>query len=96
MLRAKDMNTKLLDGLEWFLDVYVTSLNSSQLQMAGDAIYIGLQVVEPLLQRSAKNCVPSDEPMPLPGVASVHPVTLRPEVAVGFSDTVAAVPGTIG
>ena len=62
----------------------------------GDAIYIGLQVVEPLLQRSAKICVPSDEPMPLHGVASVHPVTLRPEVAVGFSDTVAAVPGTIG
>jgi len=62
----------------------------------GDAIYIGLQVVEPLLQRSAKICVPSDEPMPLHGVASVHPVTLRPEVAVGFSNTVAVVPGTIG
>ena len=62
----------------------------------GDAIYIGLQVVEPLLQRLAKICVPSDEPMPLHGVASVHPVTLGPEVAVGFSDTVAAVPGTIG
>ena len=76
MLRAKDMNTKLLDGLEWFLGVYVTSLNSNKLQMAGDAIYIGLQVVEPLLQRSAKICVPSDEPMPLAWVASVHPVTL--------------------
>ena len=48
----------------------------------GDAIYIGLQVVEPLLQRSEKIWVPLDEPMPLPGVASVHPVTLRPEVAV--------------
>ena len=48
----------------------------------GDAIYLGLQVVELLLQRSAKICVPSDEPMPLPGVASVHPVTLRPEVVV--------------
>ena len=30
-----DMNTKLLDGLEWFLGVYVTSLDSSKLQMAG-------------------------------------------------------------
>ena len=29
------MNTKLLDGLEWFLGVYVTSLNTSNLQMAG-------------------------------------------------------------
>ena len=48
----------------------------------GDAIYIGFQVVEPLLQRAAKICVSSDEPMPLTGVASVHPVTLRPEVAV--------------
>ena len=47
-----------------------------------DAIYIGLKVMEPLLQQSAKICVPSDEPMPLLGVASVHPVTLRPEVAV--------------
>ena len=96
MLRAKDMNTKLLDGLVWFLGVYVTSLNSNKLQMAGGChIYIGIQVVEPLLQRSAKIYVPSDEPMLLHGVASVHPVNLRPEVAVGFSDTVAAVPGTI-
>ena len=44
MLRAKDMNTKLLDGLEMFLSVFVTSLNSSKLQMAGDGIYIGHQV----------------------------------------------------
>ena len=28
--------------------------------------------------------------------ASVLPVTLRAEVAVGFSDTVAATPGTVG
>ena len=35
MLRAKDMNTKLLDVLEWFLGVYVTFLDSSKLQMAG-------------------------------------------------------------
>ena len=44
-----------------------------------DAIYIGLQVVEPLLQRSAEICVSSDEPMPLFGVASVHPVTHNPK-----------------
>ena len=35
VLRAKDMSAKLLDGLEMFLDVFVTSLNSSKLQMAG-------------------------------------------------------------
>ena len=35
VLRAKDMNTKLLGGLEMFLGVFVTSLNSSKLQMAG-------------------------------------------------------------
>ena len=31
VLRSKDMNTKLLDGLEMFLGVFVTSLNSSKL-----------------------------------------------------------------
>ena len=73
----------LLDGLEMFLGVCGMFSNSSKLQMAGGChIYIGLQVVEPLLQRSAEISIPSDEPMPLHGVASVHPVTLRPEVAV--------------
>jgi len=72
----------ILDGLEMFLGVCGMSSNSNKLQMAGDAIYIGLQVVEPLLQRSVEICESSDEPMPQPGVASVHPVTLRPEVAV--------------
>ena len=38
------MSTKLLDGLEMFLGVFVTSLNSSNLQMAGGGIYIDLQV----------------------------------------------------
>ena len=38
------MNTKLLDGLEIFLGVFVTSLNSSKLQKAGDGIYIVHQV----------------------------------------------------
>ena len=68
MLKAKDMINGLLYGLEKILGVCVTSNNSSKFQMAGDAIYIGLQVVEPLLQRSAKICEPSDEPMPLHGV----------------------------
>ena len=66
----------LLYGLEMFLGVCGMFSNSNKLQMAGDAIYIGLQVVEPLLQRSAEICVPSDEPMLLPGMMSVHPVTL--------------------
>jgi len=35
VLRAKDMITKLLDGLEMFLGVGVMFLNSSNLQMAG-------------------------------------------------------------
>ena len=30
VLKAKNMNTKLLDGLEMFLGVFVTSLNSSK------------------------------------------------------------------
>ena len=40
MLRAKDMNTKLLDGLEMFLGVYVLFLDSSKLQMAEGYPYI--------------------------------------------------------
>ena len=35
MLRAKDVNTMLLYGLEVFLDVYEVSWDSSKLQMAG-------------------------------------------------------------
>ena len=35
VLRTKDMNTKLLDGLEMFLSVGVMFLNSSKLEMAG-------------------------------------------------------------
>ena len=35
MLRANDMNTKLLDGMEMSLDVYEMSWDSSNLQMAG-------------------------------------------------------------
>ena len=73
----------LLYGLEMFLGVCVgCPATPASFKWPGDAIYIGLQVVEPLLQRSAENCVPSDEPMPLSGVASVHPVTLRHKIAV--------------
>ena len=56
----------------------------------GDAIYIGLQVVQPLLQRLAESSITSDESIPQPGVESVHPVTLRPEVAIEIlsADTV--------
>ena len=80
---AKDMILLLLYGLEMFLGVCVgCPATPAIFKWPGDAIYICLQVVEPLLQQSAKIYVPSDEPMPLPGVASVHPVTLRPEVAV--------------
>ena len=67
MLRAKDIILMLLYGLEVFLSTCGKFSNSSNLQMAGDAIYIGLQVMEPLLQRSAKICVPSDDPTPLLG-----------------------------
>ena len=35
VLRTKDMNTKLLDGLEIFLGVFETCSNSSKLQMVG-------------------------------------------------------------
>ena len=38
------MNTKLLDGLEMFFGVFVTSLNSSNSKCPGDGIYIGHQV----------------------------------------------------
>ena len=38
------MITKLLDGLEMFLDVCGTYSNSSNLQMLGEPIYIGHQV----------------------------------------------------
>ena len=60
----------------------VMSWDSSTLQMAGVRhIYRppSLIAVAPTVSR---NSIPSDEPMPLPGVASVHPVTLRPEVAI--------------
>ena len=62
MLRTKDMNTKLLDGLEMFLGVFVTSLNSSNLQMAGDGIYIGHQVERAIRNQWPLFYVVSDRP----------------------------------
>ena len=82
----------LLYGLEMFLGVCGMSSNSSNLQMAGvRRIYI--YATKPCSRRSngqQKICVSSEEPMPLAGVASVHLVTLRQEVAVELltADTV--------
>ena len=59
----------------------------------GEGIYIGLKLELAVWSRWALFCV---------GIgtsgarALVLPVTLRAEVDVGFSDTVAATPGTIG
>ena len=44
MLKPKDMINELLYGFEVFLGVYEMSWDSSKLQMAGELIYIGLQV----------------------------------------------------
>ena len=44
VLRTNDLIFMLLDGLEVFLGVSGMSSNSSKLQMAGELIYIGLQV----------------------------------------------------
>jgi hypothetical protein len=44
VLRTKDLISMLLDGLEVFLNVCVMSWDSSNLQMTGEHIYIGLQV----------------------------------------------------
>ena len=50
MLRAKDMITKLLDGLEMFLGVGVMFLNSSNLEIPGrwlgDVLGCGCDVPE--------------------------------------------------
>ena len=66
----------LLYDLEVFLSIYGSPATPARFKWTGDVTYIGLQVVELLLQRSAEICVASDEPMRLAGVASVHPVTL--------------------
>ena len=80
----------LLYGLELILGVYVTSLDSSKLQMAGvrriyrppSLVAIALTVSKKSAYHRMNRC--------LWGVASVHPVTLIPEVAVGLltADTV--------
>ena len=50
------MITKLLDGLEVFLDVGVMSLNSSNLEMPGDGIYIAHQVHRAVTSRYPLFC----------------------------------------
>ena len=87
------MNTKLLDGLDISLDVYEMSWDFSELQIAGEHIYIGHQLKRAVTSRWLVFCVgigTSDHR------ASVLPVTLRSELAVGFSDTAGATSGTIG
>ena len=75
------------------MDVYEASRNSRKLQMAGEThIYIGLKLELAVWSCWTLFCV---------GVgtsgarASVLLVTLSSEVAVGFSDTAAAIPETI-
>ena len=77
------MNTKLLDGLEMFLGVFVTSLNSSNLQMPGR-----WHIYSP---SSRTSCLE-----PLPNFLHMHRCIRRystgasghstPEVAVGSSE----------
>ena len=94
MLRTKDLITKLLDGLEVFLGVCGMSSNSSNLQIVGGTyIYIGHTLELAVRSRWALFCVGIGTSS---ARASVLPVTLRSELAVGFSDIVAATPGTIG
>ena len=83
MLKTKDMINGLLYGLEMILGVCVTSLDSSKLQMAGVRhIIYATKSCSRCSNGQQKICVSPEEPMPLAGVASVHPVTLRHEVAV--------------
>src|SRR6185503_284675 len=74
------MNTKLLAGLEMFLGVFVTSLNSSKLQMAG-----GWHIYRPPSRTSRLEPLPNFLRMHgiSEDIALVHPVTLRHGVAVG-------------
>ena len=50
------MITKLLDGLEVFLDVGVMSLNSSKLEMPRRWLYIALQVELAIWSRYPFSC----------------------------------------
>ena len=88
------MITKLLDGLEMFFNVCEVSQVSSNLQMVGGAhIYIGHTLELAVWSRWAHFCV---------GIGTsgagrhIFRTLTATEVAVGFSDTVAATPGTIG
>ena len=87
------MVTKLLDGLEMFINVYEVSQVSSNLQMAGELIYIGHTLELAIWSRWAHFCV---------GIGTsgagrrIFRSLTATEVAVAFSDTVAATSGTIG
>ena len=88
------MINELLYGLEVFLGVCMTSSNSSNLQMAGGThIYIGHTLELAVRSRWALFCVGIGT---FGARASVLPVTLCSELAVGFTDTAAAASGTIG
>ena len=93
MLKTKDMITMLLYGLEVFLDVYEMSWDSSKLQMARELIYIGHTLELAVWSRWAHFSV---------GIGTsgagrrIFRSLTATEVAVGFSDTVASTPGTIG
>ena len=77
------MYNEALWWLEMFLGVCGMSSNSSNLQMAGvRRIYRPPSLVAVAPTVSCKICVSPEEPMPLAGVASVLPVTLRHEIAV--------------
>ena len=83
----------LLDGLEMFLGMCVgCSATPASFKWPGEHIYISHTLELAVWSRWAHFCV---------GIgtygagASVLPVTLRSEVAIGLSDTAAATSGTI-
>ena len=57
VLRTKDLIFMLLDGLEMFLGVCGMFSNSSNLQMAGELIYIGHQLELAVWSRRAHFCI---------------------------------------
>ena len=76
------MINELLYGLEVFLGVYEMSWDSNKLQMAGvSRIYRppSLIAVAPTVSKKQHTIERTDASG---GAVSVHPVTLRPEVAI--------------
>ena len=74
--------------------MYVWCLGTpAHFKWPGEHIYIGLKLKRAVWSCCALLC----ESIGTSGAgASVLPVTMHSEVVVGFSDTVAAIPGTIG